>query len=169
MTRTGFIYGEYIGMFKNYLVTAYRNLLRFKLDSVLNISGLVIGLTAALLILLFIRHELSYDEFWQDSERLYRIQTRWIMQGRDDINIVTSPGPLKAAFENYFPNEIQAIARLNIRTPVVYVDSESYADKISFADPEILDIFDFKIVAGDARAALRGNASIILNKTLARK
>ena len=156
-------------MFKNYLTTAYRHLLRYKLDSLLNISGLVIGLTAALLISIFIRHELSYDGFWQDSQRLYRIQTRWVMQGRDDINIVTSPGPLKAAFENYFPNEIQAAARLNIRTPVVYVGSESYADPISFADPEILDIFDFKIVAGDARAALRGNASIILNEMLARK
>jgi putative ABC transport system permease protein len=156
-------------MFKNYLTTAYRHLLRYKLDSLLNISGLVIGLTAALLITLFIRHEISYDGFWKDSQRLYRIQTRWVMQGRDDINIVNSPGPLKAAFENYFPNEIQAAARLNFRTPVVYVDSESYADPVSFADPEILDIFDFEIVAGDARAALRGNASIILNEMLARK
>jgi len=89
-------------MFKNYLTTTYRHLLRYKLDSLLNISGLVIGLTAALLISLFIRHEISYDGFWQDSQRLYRIQTRWVMQGRADINIVNSPGPLKAAFENYF-------------------------------------------------------------------
>ena len=156
-------------MFKNYLVTAYRNILHFKLDSFLNITGLVIGLSAALLIALFIRHEISYDGSWQDSQRLFRIQTRWVMQGRDDINIVTSPGPLKVAFENYFPNEIQAAARLNIRTPVVYVGSESYAERVSFADPEILDIFDFEIIAGDARAALRGNASIILNEMLARK
>lgn len=156
-------------MFKNYLTTAYRNLLRFKLDSFLNISGLVIGLTAALLIILFIRHELSYDGFWQDSQRLYRIQTRWVLQGREDINIVNSPGPLKAALESYFPNEVQTAARLHFRKPVVYVGTESYTDTISFADPEILDIFDFEIVSGDAVAALQGNASIILNETLARK
>lgn len=156
-------------MFKNYLLTAYRNLLRFKLDSFLNISGLVIGLTAALLIVLFIRHEISYDKFWKDSERLFRIQTRWVMQGRDDINIVNSPGPLKAALANYFPNELQSAARLHQRRPVVYVGSESYTDTITFADPEILDIFDFEILAGDASAALQGNASIILNESLAAK
>jgi putative ABC transport system permease protein len=156
-------------MFKNYLVTAYRNLLTFKLDSALNISGLVIGLTAALLIVLFIRHEISYDKFWQDSERLYRIQTRWIMEGRDDINIVNSAGPLKAALQAYFPNEVQTAARLHIHNPVVYVGSESFTDKVTFADPEILDIFNFEIVSGDARAALQGNASIILNEALARK
>ena len=66
-------------MFKNYLVTAFRNLLRFKLDSFLNISGLVIGLSAALLIVLFIQHETSYDQFWEDPDRLFRIQTRWVM------------------------------------------------------------------------------------------
>lgn len=156
-------------MFKNYLVTAYRNLLRFKLDSFLNISGLVIGLTAALLIVLFIRYELSYDKFWKDSQRLYRIQTRWVMQGRDDINIVNSSGPLKSALENYFPNEIETAARMHIVKPVVYVGSESYTDQLTFADPGILDIFDFEILSGDARAALQDNASIVLSESLARK
>ncbi len=133
-------------MFKNYLLTAYRNLLRFKLDSVLNISGLVIGLTAALLIVLFIRHEVSYDKSWQDSERLYRVQTHWVMEGRDDIRIVNSPGPLKAALQTYFPNEVETGARLFMRRPVVYVGAESWTDTITFADPEIFDIFNFEIL-----------------------
>jgi len=156
-------------MFKNYLITVYRNLLRFRLDSILNISGLVIGLTAALLIFLFVRHETSYDDFWQDSERLYRLETKWVLQGREDIKIVTSPGPLKQALSNYFPNEIETAARLLTRNPVVFVGEKSYADQITFADPEILDIFDFEVVSGDARAALSGNANIILSETLARK
>ncbi|MCW8925730.1 MAG: ABC transporter permease [Xanthomonadales bacterium] len=156
-------------MFKNYLITAYRNLLRFKLDSVLNISGLVIGLTAALLIVLFIRHEVSYDKFWQDSERLYRVQTHWVMEGREDIRIVNSPGPLKAALQAYFPNEIETGARLFIRRPVVYRGADSWTDTVTFADPEIFDIFDFEIIKGDARAALNDNASIVLSETLARK
>ena len=96
-------------MFKNYMITAYRNLLRFKLDSFLNISGLVIGLSAALLITLFVKNESSYDSFWQDSERLYRVQTRWVLQGRDDIDIVDTAGPLKAALASYFPNELEAV------------------------------------------------------------
>ena len=102
-------------MFKNYLVTAFRNLLRFKLDSFLNISGLVIGLSAAMLIVLFVRHETSYDGFWKDADRLHRIQTRWVLEGRDDIRIVQTTGPLKAALASYFPNELETVARLHIR------------------------------------------------------
>ena len=149
-------------MFKNYLVTAYRNLLRFKLDSFLNISGLVIGLSAALLITLFVQHERSYDKFWKESDQLYRIQTRWVMQGREDIRIVNSSGPLKAALESYFPNELEAAARIHIRRPLVSTGSESFADQVSFADPEILDIFDFEMISGDARQALASNTSIII-------
>ena len=156
-------------MFKNYLISAYRNLLRCKLDSFLNISGLVIGLSAALLIFLFVRHEIHYDDFWKDSGRLHRIQTRWVMEGRDYIDIVQSSGPLKAALEEYFPNETEAVARLHVRKPVVFTGTESFSDDVSFADPEILDIYDFNIVAGDARAALANNASIILNESLAQK
>ncbi|MGD9020773.1 MAG: ABC transporter permease, partial [Lysobacterales bacterium] len=156
-------------MFKNYLLTAYRNLLRFKLDSLLNISGLVIGLTAALLIVLFIRHEISYDKFWQDAERLYRVQTHWVMEGREDIRIVNSAGPLKAALQAYFPNEIETGARLFMRRPVVYRGADSWTDTVAFADPELFDIFDFEIIKGDARTALNDNASIILSETLARK
>jgi len=156
-------------MFKNYLITAYRNLLRFKLDSILNISGLVIGLSAALVIGLFVQYENSYDDFWQDSERLYRIQTRWVVQGRDDINIVNSSGPLKAALESYFPNEMDAVARLKVRRTLVNTGSESFSDPVFLTDPEILDIFDFEILSGDARQALAGNSSIMISETLARK
>lgn len=156
-------------MFKHYLITAYRNLLRFKLDSFLNISGLVIGLSAALLIALFVQHELSYDKSWKDSERLHRIQTRWVLQGRDDITIVNSTGPLKAALESYFPNEMEAVARFQVQRPLINAGSESFSDLVSLADPEILDVFDFDIVSGDARLALSNNTSIIINETLAKK
>jgi putative ABC transport system permease protein len=160
---------EKLKVFKNYLITAYRNLLRFKLDSFLNISGLVIGLSAALLITLFVNNERGYDRFWQDSERLYRVQTRWVLQGRDDINIVDTSGPLKAALESYFPNELEAVARFHVQKPIINTGSESFADLVSFADPEILDIFNFEILAGDARLALASNSSIVINETLAEK
>ena len=156
-------------MFKNYMITAYRNLLRFKLDSFLNISGLVIGLSAALLITLFVKNESSYDSFWQDSERLYRVQTRWVLQGRDDIDIVDTAGPLKAALASYFPNELEAVSRFHVQQPVINTGLESFTDQVSFADPEILDIFNFEILAGDARLALAGNSSIVINETLAEK
>jgi putative ABC transport system permease protein len=154
---------------KNYLLSAYRNLLRSKLDTFLNISGLVIGLSAALLISLFVRYESSYDEFWSDSDRLHRIQTRWVLEGRDDIDVVNTTGRLKALLENYYANELEAVARLQAHKPVLSTATESFSESVTFADPEILEIFDFEIVAGDAVAALSDNASIVLNETLAAK
>jgi len=156
-------------MLRNYLVSAYRNIIRSKLDSILNISGLVIGLSAALVIALFIQHEQSYDGFWADSDRLFRLQTRWVLQGRDDIDIVQSAGPLKAVFENYFAEDLDAVARLHVRKPVVNTGIESFSDEVTFADPEILSIFDFDVLAGDAHQSLADNASIILTETLASK
>ena len=96
-------------MLKNYFVSAYRNLLRSRLDTFLNISGLVIGLSAALLITLFVRYESSYDEFWSDADRIHRIQTRWVLEGRDDIDVVNTTGRLKALLENYYANELEAV------------------------------------------------------------
>ncbi len=156
-------------MLKNYLISAYRNIIRSKTDSLLNISGLVVGLSAALLITLFIKFEQSYDTFWSDADRVFRIQTRWVLEGRDDIDIVHSSGPLKAVLESYFSNEIEAASRLNQRKPVVNNGTESFKDTVTFADPGILDVFDFNVLSGDARKALADNASIILTEALARK
>jgi putative ABC transport system permease protein len=156
-------------MFKNYLVSAYRNVIRSKLDSVLNISGLVIGLSAALVIALFIQHEQSYDDFWSDSGRTFRIQTRWVMQGRDDIEIVHSAGPVRGIFESYYGSDLETVARLQNHRPVISTGSESFSDLVTFVDPEILDIFDFEVLEGDAKQALADNSSIVLTETLAKK
>ena len=139
-------------MLKNYFVSAYRNLLRSRLDTFLNISGLVIGLSAALLITLFVRYESSYDEFWSDADRVHRIQTRWVLEGRDDIDVVNTTGRLKALLENYYTNELEAVARLQAHEPVLSTATESFSETVTFADPEILEIFDFEIVATTRRS-----------------
>ncbi len=64
-------------MFKNYLVTSWRNLLKSKGFSFLNIAGLAVGLAVCLLILLYVRAETSYDAFHEHANRVYRIQTTW--------------------------------------------------------------------------------------------
>ena len=64
-------------MFKNYFVITYRLFLRYKVYSFINILGFALGLAVFLLILLFIRHELSYDRFYKDHDRIYRVTRSW--------------------------------------------------------------------------------------------
>ena len=82
-------------MFRNYLVTAIRNMSRSPLDSFIKIFGLALGLAAAMLIALFVRDEISFDSFWQDADRLHRLNTTWVFPGRTpQHSAITSPGPV---------------------------------------------------------------------------
>lgn len=74
-------------MFKNYLKIAFRNLLRHKIYSLINISGLAIGMACCILILLFVRDELSYDRFHENSDRIYRL-TRTTKMGDNTFAVV---------------------------------------------------------------------------------
>jgi putative ABC transport system permease protein len=156
-------------MFKHYIRTAFRNVRKHKLDSFLNIAGLVIGMATALMITLVVRDELSYDSGWANSDRIYRVQTTWVIPGRKNIELVVSSGPLKPALENYFADQIDLVARLNYSRDTFITANEQYREVISYADPGLLDIFDLEMVAGDARAALADHSSIILSETLAAK
>ncbi|MBT5187091.1 MAG: hypothetical protein HOM01_09805, partial [Kordiimonadaceae bacterium] len=156
-------------MFQNYLKIALRNFLKYKLDSFLNVTGLVIGMAAALLISLFVKDEYGYDTQWSDAERLYRLQTTWIIEGRDDLELANSSGPIKPALKPYFEGEIEASARLNRFSGVVKLGDNQFRERISMADPEFLDIFDLEIISGDARAALSDHSSIIISERFAEK
>ena len=156
-------------MFQNYLKVALRNFFKYKLDSFLNVTGLVIGMSAALLISLFVMDEYGYDSQWSDTERLYRLQTTWIIEGRDDLELAVSSGPIKPALKPYFSDEIEASARLKRFSGVVQLGEDQFRERISMTDPEILDIFDFDIISGDARAALSDHSSIIISERFAGK
>ena len=80
-------------MFRNYLVTALRNIVRHKLYSVINIAGLAVGLCCVILIILFVRDELSYDKWIPGSENLWRVEITYHVPGRSDP-IVTAQAPI---------------------------------------------------------------------------
>ena len=94
---------------QNYSVTALRNLSRNRLDSFIKIFGLAIGLAAAILILLFVRDELSFDQSWQDTDQLYRLNTTWVFPGRTPQHSAITSGPASQALFDYFPNEIAVL------------------------------------------------------------
>ena len=98
-------------MFRNYLVTALRNMARHKLYSFINISGLAIGLACVIFVLLFIRDELSYDKWIPDTQNLYRVEVEIYVAGRDPLDLATIPFPMTGAMRDGIP-EVTGITRL---------------------------------------------------------
>jgi putative ABC transport system permease protein len=97
-------------MLKSYLIVAVRNLLRHKLYSLINLAGLSVGLTGALLVLLYVQRELSYDRHHEKAERIYRVlrETR-LGNGRTEISMPGTSGALVPALSDDFPQIEEAV------------------------------------------------------------
>src|ERR1700761_1376656 len=101
-------------MFRNYLVTALRNLARHKLYSFINIAGLAVGLTCAILILLFVRDEISYDKWIPGSENLWRVEITYHVPGRAFPIIAAGTSmPVPVAMRDQIP-EVRSATRLTL-------------------------------------------------------
>src|SRR5512138_3637968 len=98
-------------MFKNFLISAFRNLLRNKFYTFLNILGLSIGLAAFIFILLYVRDEITFDRHNKKHERIYRIESDFNISNRHD-RFALVPVPMGPAFKLEFP-EVEAFTRLN--------------------------------------------------------
>ena len=98
-------------MIRNNIKIALRNLFKNSFYSFINIFGLSIGITTCLLIFLYVNHEMSYDKFHKDHERIYRVTTKARMSETEIINAGVSSAPLAGQFKNDI-EEIEAITRL---------------------------------------------------------
>ena len=156
-------------MFRNYFVIAIRSLARNRLDSFIKVFGLAIGLAAAILITLFVRDEMGFDQFWQDADRLYRLNTTWVFPGRTPQHSAITSGPASQALLDYFPAEIASSSRVNNKEPTLTIEDRVFVEPVSWVDPSILDIFDFEILSGDTRSTLADNNGIVLTRLLANK
>ena len=153
-------------MYKNYLTTAFRNLYKNKLYSLINVGGLAIGLAACIFILLFVRFEASYDTWLPDSERIYRLHNTFNIPGRSPFRTVRSSGPMRQAFLDNFEG-IESATRISVQGPRVFQDGTVYDQQVEFVDPSFFDVFDLPLLAGDRATALSDNQSLILSETTA--
>ncbi|MFO7446714.1 MAG: ABC transporter permease [Ignavibacteriaceae bacterium] len=159
-------------MLKNYLKIAFRNLVRYKAYSVINISGLAIGITCFMLIYLFIKDELSYDKFHSKADRIYRVTERIDADGQGE-NSSSNPFPVMKAMLNDYPHLIEEGVRLfNFQQPTLtleYKDQKFNESKIFFADSTFFKVFDFPLAVGDKNTVLAKPNSVVLTKKLANK
>ncbi|MRG43735.1 FtsX-like permease family protein [Chitinophaga sp. SYP-B3965] len=155
-------------MFRNYCKIAFRNLLRNKTFSFINISGLVLGMASAMLILLWIQHEVSYDRFHHHSERLFEVWTNNVIEGKVQSNVNT-PELMGPAITADIP-EVEAVSRFGGGGGLLFTYGEKQITGAgNWVDPAFLKIFNFPLVEGDINTLLNDPFSIVLTQQLAYK
>ncbi len=158
-------------MIKHNLKTQIRNLSRHKTFSFINIAGLSIGFTCFILILLYVRFELSYDRYHQDSDRIFRVSVSKINEGSSRSFAINSALVATTLKEN-FPEveEVCRIMMLSAETSTVqYGDKIIYERNIGFADEGLLNLFSLKSIHGDNSGTLNKPNTVILTKQMAEK
>jgi putative ABC transport system permease protein len=155
-------------MFRNYLSAAWRSANRDRLHTIINVLGLAIGLAAAILIALYLRHELSYDNFLVDGDRVYRVSTQITTPGRALAWNSSAPEHTAAALALDFP-ELAGVARLRPQRLGIRHGEVEALEVMYFADPGFLTVMGLKTIAGDAATALDAPDSVVLTRGMARK
>jgi len=155
-------------MYKNYMTTALRSLLRNKLFSFINIVGLSIGLAACILIMLFVRDEYSWDEHWDRGADTYTLQTTLTFPDREDVRSPGAVDPLKDIFLETYP-EIESFTRVIANAADVRIDDTIFREPTVYADHNFVEFFQFDFVEGDPATAMADLKAVVINQTLAKK
>jgi ABC-type antimicrobial peptide transport system permease subunit len=155
-------------MFKNYLKIAFRNMARSKGFTFINIAGLAIGMGSAIIILLWIQNEVSYDRFHEKTDRLYTAWNRSVFDGKLQC-WNTTPKILGPTLKQDYP-EVEAATRVGWGNSMLF----SLGDKRlnvegTMVDPDFLTMFSFPLLKGNSHTALGTSYSMVITEKLAKK
>lgn len=157
-------------MLKNYLKIAWRNLLKNRTFSFINIAGLASGLACFIMIALYVTDELSYDRFHEKAGRIYRVNS-YIRFGGTELNMALSSDPMGATLKKDYP-EVEQYTRLYasdgskfLKKGNDYINEESVVN----ADSTFFDVFSFPSLAGDTKTALNEPNTVVITESMARK
>ncbi len=154
-------------MIKNYLKVAFRNLLRKKGFSLINISGLAIGMASAILILLWIQNEVSYDQFHEKKDRIYEAWNRAEFSG--ELNCWnTTPKILARTLEKDIPEVERAVRVQWPRQMLFSIGEKRITQSGNMVDSGFLEMFTFPLIKGDKKTALMDMHSIVLTEKAAK-
>src|SRR5450631_411681 len=156
-------------MFKNFLKVALRNLWKNKAFSAINIAGLSVGLAVCLLIVLYVKDELSYDKYNAQSENIYRVDADISFNGTQFTSAV-SPAPLVPTLKKDYPQIVQYTRLRNFGDILVKKDNQNIQNHNAvFADSTFFQVFSIPMIKGNRLTALNEPNSIVIDETTARK
>src|SRR5438552_3534041 len=155
-------------MIKNYFKTAFRNLWRNKIYSIIKILGLSIGLTVCMLIFLYTKDEISFDRFHKNKAQLYRIIQNWKFGQDPPQNIGITTSIVGETFAKEIP-EVQLYVRINGEAVTVKKKNDVFTENPMFVDDNFFSVFTFPLLQGNKKTALNDLHSVVLSKNTAIK
>ncbi len=155
-------------MFKSYIKVAWRNLWRSKGFSAINIIGLAIGMASAIIILLWIQNEVSFDRFHEKGNRIYAVWNRTKLDGKVS-SFINTPKPMARTLEKDLP-EVEQAARVNWSgSPIFSIGDKKLSIRGNMVDSNFLQVFSFPLIEGNPETVLNDPYNIVLTKQLAIK
>ena len=158
-----------MSLLKNYFLSLARNAIRDKFFTLLNLLGLAVGITASILIFIYIQDQLTYDKHNENYERIYRLEGDFFINEKlDQIAIVQIP--LAPTLKDEYP-EVEEFTRI-LPQQNLYFEKEENAfkeDSIAYADSTIFKVFTIPFLAGDPTTALNEPYTMVISETLANK
>ncbi len=157
-------------MLKNYLKIAFRNLVKNPGYSFINIFGLALGITAFVLILLFITDELSYDSYHEESDRIYRVSREWQNpDGETSLHLGHVAPPFAELIKEDYPDDVEHAIRFFDVSPLIsYQDKHLIQDRFFFADADVFEVFSWNMIQGDPSTALTSPDGLVITESMAK-
>jgi putative ABC transport system permease protein len=155
-------------MIKNYFKIAFRNIKRYSTYSILNISGMAIGMACAILILLWVQDEWSYDRHFKNSDNLYRVIENQNPAGGEANLLVPTPGALAATLKKEYPEIIRSSRYTP--TPLTLKKGDEFIEEmVASVDKDLLKMLNIEFIQGDINSALDEPHNIVFTEEMAKK
>ncbi len=156
-------------MLKNYLKTAFRNLVKNKFYSLINIIGLAVGIATCLLILLYVSDELSFDRYNTKAQRIYRVNNE-IKFGDNHIDLAVAPSLMGTTMVKEIP-EVEQYTRIQWHGSLLIKKGNENLreDRVAYGDSTLFEVFTLPMISGDPKTALREPHSLVISEMIAKK
>ncbi len=156
-------------MIKNYFKTAFRNILRNKLFTFLNILGLSLGLATAILILFWVQDEFSFDRYHKNANDIYRVTADYHFNGTH-MNLATACSPMAATMINDYPEVVNACRLRRLGSRILTAGEQKFKiEDVTYADSTFFDLFNIPILEGDPKNLLNQPNFIMFSKETAKR
>lgn len=158
-------------MIHNYIMTAFRSMTRNRAHVLINVLGLVVGISFSCMLYVYVSHELSYDTFHEKSDRIIRILTVDQRNPEEVRRYGVAVPPLGPELKNDYPQVVDMVRLHRFVGQVVFkVNDTNFQERDWFtADPNFFDVFDFRFISGDRSTALDKPFSLVLTESMAKK
>ena len=156
-------------MFSNYFKIAWRNIVKSKGFSVINIVGLAAGITCFLLISLYVLDELSYDRFYKNADRIYRVNS-FIKFGGNELNLAVCSDPMGATLKKDYP-QVEEFTRIYTYNSAYMKKGAEYINetRVAYVDSTFFAVFSLPAIEGDTKTALDFPNTVVINESTAKK